>query len=156
MTKLSTRITVCCLFGIAALATALGQNPFSVAGIADPNAPVSFLNGMERAVESDNIDWIAERIAYPITAETHTRRLRLRNAGEFKAHYREITTSTFKCALSAQKPTDLEATWQGVMVGRGIVWFARIAGRDGLWITSLSNTLVSGYLPQCAQSPRHR
>lgn len=83
------------------------------------------------AVKSDNRDWIADRISYPIRAKIENRYKEISNRNLFLEHYEEIINRRVILALWREDPDKLERNWQSVFIGCGEVhWEGVDVGKD--------------------------
>jgi hypothetical protein len=83
-------------------------------------------------------------IRYPIRlSKPQGPSIRIRNPREFTRHYSNFIDDNWKRMALLQKYEDLFVNWQGVMFGRGEIWFSSICqdkscSRSELKITAIN------------------
>jgi len=82
-----------------------------------------FLAEVQRAVESNDKKQFALLVQYPVRVLEGTHSTDISNATELTRRYPMIMTSGVRRAILAQSPSCLFANGQGVMIGRGQIWF---------------------------------
>ena len=98
---------------------------FSVAGLSDGEVE-SFLDSLKAAVEIDDRRAVASMVRYPIRVQLDSRATMIASAADFVSRYPDIVNGNVKGAVLAQESAELFVNWQGVMVGRGEVWFSAV------------------------------
>lgn len=83
----------------------------------------AFLADLQASVRADDRQRVALMCRFPLLVGLDGRSRRVRNRSEFVKDYDRIITSSMKKAIANQIPECLFANWQGVMIGRGEVWF---------------------------------
>jgi hypothetical protein len=84
----------------------------------------AFLADLQTAVRAEDKQKIASMAAYPLVTFRGKERRSVRNRSEFLHRYGQIFTPDVTRVVLGQSPDCLFANWQGVMIGRGQVWFA--------------------------------
>ena len=99
------------------------EHKYEVAGATDDEiidkAAQDFLN----AVASNNKEFVAGMIEYPIYATVGGTQTEIKNQDEFIAYYENIFTNEFKAKLAKTRPKHMFAKWSGIMLGQGEIWF---------------------------------
>ena len=90
-----------------------------------------FLGELRTAVLSGDAGRVALLVQFPISVPEKNGRIELKGARDFTLHYKEIFTEKVKSAIRQQVPEKLQKNWQGVMIGKGEIWFDEIEVREG-------------------------
>lgn len=106
-------------------------NRYTSAGADDDNVVHRNAYRFWNAVRLNDKKAVAATIAYPISVHLPTGRKRLRNPTELIANYDNIFSPKYREAIANALPRNMFVRDQGVMLGRGEVWF----GPDGKVIT---------------------
>lgn len=138
------------LFGIVG-SSQTPSSQFSAAGIDDPKMVDLFLADLQRAVAADDATKVAGMARYPVDVVIAKKRRRLRTRDELQKLYPEIFTPCLKKLVAEARPEDLSASYQGVMIGSGAIWFGLQGSRRVLFYTV--NGPQDGD-PACAATPR--
>ncbi len=85
-----------------------------------------FFGQIKKAVLEDDVAWLSEAVSYPITLKTDKGALKLANKKDIEAKAALIFTEHFKTAVKNQSTNALFKNWQGVMIGRGEIWFSEV------------------------------
>jgi hypothetical protein len=97
-----------------------------VAGLKEQEAK-PFFEAIQKAVERNDAVALSKIVKYPITLKKPKgQSVKVLNQKEFVANYPSFITPKWKKAVLLQKYTELFANWQGVMIGRGEIWFSSI------------------------------
>jgi len=83
----------------------------------------AFLADLQASVKADDRQRVAMMCRFPLRVWLDGRVRRVRNQSELVKDYDRVFTSSMKKAIASQIPECLFANWQGVMIGRGEVWF---------------------------------
>jgi hypothetical protein len=83
----------------------------------------SFLAGLKAAVQVANKEKVAAMVQYPLRVNLTKGNRTVRTAAEFVKDYDSLFTPAVRKAIETQVPECLFANYQGVMIGRGEVWF---------------------------------
>jgi hypothetical protein len=127
-------MAVLTLFAIAgSIQTPSSQ--FSAAGIDDPKMVDMFLSDLQQAVAADDAAKVAELARYPVDVVVGKKRRRLRTRDEMQKLYPDVFTPCLKKIVAAARPEDLFASYQGVMIGGGAIWFGLQGSRRMLFYT---------------------
>jgi len=118
------------MFGLAGPFSRLEAQRFAVAGFDDDSVAVSFFRDLRLAVQHDDHAAVAAFIRFPLLVNDRAGHTEVRDAQAFLAQYATIMTPNVRNAVLAQSPDSLFANWQGVMIGRGQIWFRPICARD--------------------------
>ncbi len=98
---------------------------FSVAGLSVSEVE-SFLDSLKAAVANDDRRAVASLVSYPIRVQLDGQDTMIASADDFVARYPDIVNDNVKSAVLAQEAAELFVNWQGVMIGRGEVWFSAV------------------------------
>lgn len=85
-----------------------------------------FFGQIKKAVLEDDVAWFSEAVSYPITLKTDKGTLKLANKKALEAQAALIFTEHFKTVVKNQSTNELFKNWQGVMIGRGDIWFSEV------------------------------
>jgi hypothetical protein len=119
----------CALLIVTAAAADPAPHPadrFAVAGISEGEAQ-SFLATLQGALRQHDTAGIAAVTRFPLMVNG---RPGARDAQELTRYFSAIFTDRVRDAVLAAHPENLFASWRGVMIGSGIVWFAADCGTD--------------------------
>lgn len=95
-------------------------------------AVIDFFDEIQDRVRTDDKERLAGLILYPLSIHfAGGEEEKLNNEAEFVAQYEEIATPKWKDAILSQAPARLFASWQGLMVGSGELWFAPVCVDGG-------------------------
>jgi hypothetical protein len=86
----------------------------------------AFFGELRTAVLADDRERLAALVQYPISVRLSGKEVTLATPREFTERYREIITNDVKGAVKQQSADKLQKNWQGVMIGKGEIWFGRI------------------------------
>ena len=123
---------------------------FSAAGIDDPKMVDAFLADLQKAVAADDAAQVAALGRYPAEVVIAKRRRKVKSRDEMQKLYAELFTPCMKRIVAETRPEDLFASYQGVMLGGGAIWFGLQGSRRILFYT------INGPLenePLCAATP---
>jgi hypothetical protein len=98
---------------------------FAVAGLTEKEAS-DFLAALQAAVAQDNRGQVADMVAFPLDVNVSGARVTVPSKQEFIDSYTEIIDPQVKAAILAQTADGLFVNYQGVMIGRGEVWFGAV------------------------------
>ncbi len=97
-----------------------------VAGLAEEQVK-PFLAAIQNTVARNDSKALAQMIRFPVRLNRPAgRSATIRNSREFMAHYPKFVTDNWRKAVLRQKYEDLFVNWQGVMIGRGEIWFSGV------------------------------
>jgi hypothetical protein len=110
-----------------AVETAAPTEPadFSAAGLETAEVR-SFLTTLQQAVRNDDRQTVASLVSYPITIRIDGAPTTLADPAAFIANYQAVMTKPVRAAVEAAEPDTLFANSDGVMMGRGQVWFGGV------------------------------
>jgi hypothetical protein len=83
----------------------------------------AYFGRVRDAVETDNKEWLANQISYPIKLYVNNKRVVISDKYTFLKCYEEIFNKRVKEAIVAQDKTKLLRDSHGTGVGRGELWF---------------------------------
>lgn len=86
----------------------------------------AFFTKLKTAIAEDNKTVVAAMIRYPFRTNIDGERITIPGASDFTARYEEMVTDRVREVVANQHYENLFANWQGVMVGRGEIWFGGI------------------------------
>jgi len=95
----------------------------------------SFLIKLQRVVKTDEKEQLASLIHYPIDVLHGNHSIKISSPSEFVDKYSSIITLNVRQAILTQPASCLFANGEGIMIGRGQVWFQKEPGRDMKIIT---------------------
>jgi hypothetical protein len=98
---------------------------FSAAGLETAEVS-SFLATLQQAVRNDDRQALASLVSYPITVRIDGAPTTLADPAAFSARYPEVMTEPVRAAIEAAEPATLFANSDGVMIGRGELWFGGV------------------------------
>jgi hypothetical protein len=96
-----------------------------VAGLTEKEAS-DFLAALQAAVAEENRGQVADLVDFPLDVNTGGARTTVGTKQQFIDSYAQIIDPQVKAAILAQTADGLFANWQGVMIGRGEVWFGGV------------------------------
>lgn len=105
-------------------------NPFAPAGIDNPQLVVTFLSDVQKAVAADDTAAVVGLARFPIDVSIRKARKHLPSSEEFQEVYAQIFDTCLKRVIAATRPEDLSASWRGVMLGQGAIWFGLESDRS--------------------------
>jgi hypothetical protein len=95
----------------------------------------AFLVKLQRIVRANDKKQFASVIHYPVLVWYRGHSAEISSPSEFVAKYSSIVTPNVRHAILAESPECLFGNGQGMMVGRGQVWFQKESGGDMKIIT---------------------
>lgn len=95
----------------------------------------SFLGRLQRIVKSGDKKQFASLIHYPIRILDGNRSIEITSPSDFVEKYSSILTPNVKHAILTQSAACLFGNGQGIMIGRGQLWFQRESSGDMKVIT---------------------
>lgn len=105
----------------------------NVAGFDNVKQFTGFYANLRRAVAQNNKEAVAQRISYPLSIYSNSKKRSILNKKQFIAEYDKIMTTEVKKALANQRLDDLFIRDQGVMVGNGEIWMAILDNKLGVY-----------------------
>jgi len=87
-------------------------------------ADKDFFGKIRTAILGDDAEWLSKAISYPIVIKGN---LKLKNTNDLKQHADLVFSRRIKSAVRKQSPDALFKNWQGIMIGDGEIWFAKVA-----------------------------
>jgi hypothetical protein len=116
-------IALTCLAVVFAAPSQPAQPQFYAAGIDDPKIVSTFLSELQEAVAADDAGRVAGLAAFPVEVSIGDQRRMVRSIAEFRTLYPRIFGPCLKRIVAAATLDDLSASWRGVMLGEGAIWF---------------------------------
>lgn len=107
---------------LSGLAVAQAPDRFAPSGISQDEAQ-AFLTRLQAAVQGNDARAIAAMTHYPLTVNG---RPGPRDAAHFTQAYNTLFTDKVRNAVLHARAEDLFASYRGLMIGSGQVWFAAI------------------------------
>lgn len=104
-----------------------------VAGFDNVKQFTGFYANLRRAVAQNNKEAVAQRISYPLSIYSNSKKRSILNKKQFIAEYDQIMTTEVKKALANQRLDKLFIRDQGVMVGNGEIWMAILDNKLGVY-----------------------
>jgi hypothetical protein len=90
-----------------------------------------FFAVIQKAVKQNDVTTLSKTIKYPIKLiDPKGNKIDVPGSKEFLANYPKFATPNWKNAVMRQKYEQLFANWQGVMIGRGEIWFTGVCGNE--------------------------
>jgi hypothetical protein len=105
----------------------------NVAGFDNVKQFTGFYANLRRAVAQNNKEAVAQRISYPLSIYSNSKKRSILNKKQFIAEYDKIMTTEVKKALANQRLDELFIRDQGVMVGNGEIWMAILDNKLGVY-----------------------
>jgi hypothetical protein len=97
----------------------------------------SFFEEVKRAVLAGNTEVFSKMVNYPLAIRLSDKTIKLKNAKDVRKNAAIIFTVGVKSAVSNQSPESLFKNWQGVMIGKGEIWFSQVKEKtsaDERWV----------------------
>lgn len=104
----------------------------------------SFLCKLKSAIQENDRELLASMVTYPLPVHEGKGTRTIQNRREFVYRYRDVITPEVKAAVVGQSPECLFANYEGVMIGRGQVWFEAESSRAPFKIITINLTAASG------------
>jgi hypothetical protein len=98
---------------------------YSAAGL-ETGEVRSFLATLQQAVRNDDRQAVASLVSYPIKVRIDGTPTTLPDPAAFIAQYPEVMTEPVRAAVEVAEPAALFANSDGVMIGRGELWFGGV------------------------------
>lgn len=86
----------------------------------------NFFNEIKADVESRDIESLGAKVFYPVKVKIEGNQVILRNSDDLKTNYKQLFNSDIRNATRCQKFDNLFASWRGVMIGGGAIWFSKV------------------------------
>lgn len=119
------------------------DNRYHAAGITDAAAADKFFISLQRAVALNQKSKVALMVSFPLRVRARKGHLTLKHPSALLRHYNAVFNRKVKGALATQRSANLFSNWQGVMIGRGEIWFNQMPGNSGkpavFKITAINN-----------------
>ncbi|MBW5445927.1 hypothetical protein GE107_07625 [Cohnella sp. CFH 77786] len=103
------------------------ENPYAAAGVSDPAAFRQMFEDLKTAVAANDKEKVAEHALYPIRVNVGKVAVEVKTKEDFVKQYERIMTEKVRKALAAQDADTLFVNEEGVMAGKGDVWFGATA-----------------------------
>jgi hypothetical protein len=105
---------------------------FSASGISSDTAINIFFEKIKFYVETDDSKSLAKLIAYPMQVRGLDGKevLQITNDSDFVMHYDAIINERVKHTIICSTFEELSATYKGVIIGDGAVWFTETKDKD--------------------------
>lgn len=108
----------------------LSTGKYSSAGIGENEAVDYWVKVLKRAVADDHREQIASMVHYPLRVNSDkNKHIEIRDQAAFFKFYNDIFTPKVKQAVLSEGDTDFFAKGEGVMLGRGDLWFSLYDGK---------------------------
>jgi hypothetical protein len=86
-----------------------------------------FLEVIQKSVRKNDVFALSKIVRYPITLKTpQGKNIKVLNPKEFVANYPRVISANWNKAVLRQTYEKLFENWQGIMIGRGEIWFSGI------------------------------
>ena len=103
----------------------------------------NFVSKIQSYIVNNKKEQLAEEIRYPINVNIDNNVINIQNKDDLIKNYDKIFTVDYKQAISKARTRDLDATYQGIMVGNGLIWIndKTLAGYESskLMIIAINN-----------------
>ena len=132
-------VTLLLVLAVFCVAPVLGAGKYEAAGISDDRAAENFFRVVQRAVANNRRKDVANLIVYPLNVRINNRPIKLHNQRELLRRYPSVFNLKVSQAVARQKVTNLAASWRGVMIGRGELWFNQLPKTNRFKITAINN-----------------
>lgn len=118
-------LVACMVGGVPASARAQGNTTSALIQLllGDSTQYRDAITGFQKAVKAHDAAAVAAMVNYPIKVRIVGSSRTIRTPQEFIVKYDSIITPAIAAAVQDQKWDDLFVNYQGVMLGRGEVWF---------------------------------
>ena len=117
-----------CHFALAASPSAPPATPTAAQQCAyngqNYQTAVQFEQNIQKALAANDIDTFATLFTYPMRVnQTASKHYQVYSVRDMIIRYPTIMTPTMKQYILADQPSDIFCNYQGVMMGRGSIWF---------------------------------
>lgn len=92
----------------------------------DSRPYIEFFHKFREAVISDDREFVAAHIRYPIKISLDKKRIDIKNKSDFLANYSSIINNKVITAVEQQRLSNIFLNAKGVMFGNGQVWYSGI------------------------------
>jgi len=103
----------------------------------------AFFQEIKQAIESHDAKWIAENINLPLNVNINGKKTSIKTEKSFIKNYDNIITPAIVDAVRSQDENDMFKNWQGIMIGRGQIWFGQYidekVNRSFYYIKAINN-----------------
>jgi len=99
------------------------ENKFSEAGFDNPDRVTKFLIELQESVKNNKRRHIATMILFPFTATVTGKDIEIDSMDNFLKNYDQIFNFKVRDAILQEKVELLSVSSNGIMIGRGEVWF---------------------------------
>jgi hypothetical protein len=103
----------------------------------------AFFQEIKQAIESHDAKWIAENINLPLNVNINGKKFSIKTEKSFIKNYDNIITTSIVDAVRLQDENDMFKNWQGIMIGRGQIWFGQYidekVNRSFYYIKAINN-----------------
>jgi hypothetical protein len=103
----------------------------------------AFFQQIKKAIATNDFGWLSTAVSYPLDVQLTNKVLHLANEADFQKNAGTIVTEQLKSVVKEQSADSLFKNWEGVMVGRGQIWFTRIGedpgkGQPLIWVYKIT------------------
>jgi hypothetical protein len=105
------------------------NDKYNAAGITDAAAADKFFTSLQRAVALNQKSKVALMVSFPLRVRAGGGHMTLKHPSALLRHYNVVFNRKVKRALATQRSANLFSNWQGVMIGRGEIWFNQMPGK---------------------------
>jgi hypothetical protein len=119
---------------------------FSASGISSDTAINDFFGKVKLYIKTNNSKGLAKLIAYPIKVRGLDGKevLQINDDADFVTHYNAIINERVRHTVICSTFKGLSATYKGIMIGDGAVWFTETKDKDEdpwvMLITRINNS----------------
>lgn len=85
----------------------------------------AFFREIKLAIENRDAKWIAKNINIPLNVNINGKKTSIKTEKEFIKNYDSIITPVIVDAVRSQDENDMFKNWQGIMAGKGQIWFGK-------------------------------
>ena len=107
---------------LPAFADDAAMNKAVDAALGDHTAYRTLIDTLQTAIKAHDAAGVAALVAYPIGVTIKGKKITIKTAKDFVAHYEDIVTPAIAAAVQDQPYADMMVNWQGIMLGRGEIW----------------------------------
>ncbi len=102
-----------------------------------------FVRFLQEVINADQREKLSQLVFFPIVVVVANKKQTLGDSKAFLRHYDAVINNSVKSAVLMQDTNALFKNWQGVMIGRGELWFAdrylKDGKKTGLYIVAINN-----------------
>jgi len=118
------------------------KNPGKEKGIVlvDFRPADDFFSRFQKAVASDEREWIADMVQYPVKLRIGGKRVVAGDRARFLELYDSILKAQTRSMIRGEHGSDLTVWWEGIVDEKSVLKFAPVSGTDEFLITELADS----------------